>query len=288
MNEYDDIYENQGNQLSKENYAAIKKAERDGLFALSDNMATEVAGDSVKFQQYLDVQSKFDRYSAVNSLLILAQKPNATRIADFEHWKSLGGFVKPGQSAISILEPREYAKENGAIGNGYNVKKVFDISQVDKVKTDPLTPYTERQILAALITKTPMKISGADVLADDVGAMTDPQTGEIFVRKNMGFVDIFRSISQELGCYEVSKSVDKILVNPFFAGYCTAYMLCKKYGVETKSFNFTNAPEIFRNLTPPEIKAQLSVIRDAVNNIAGRMIKQLGTAQKSAKAQELR
>ena len=88
MNNYDDILNNspveeQNNQLSKEEYAAMKKAEREEVFTLSDNTALQTTGDGNRFQQYLDVQSKFDRYSAVNTLLILAQKPEATRLAGF-------------------------------------------------------------------------------------------------------------------------------------------------------------------------------------------------------------
>lgn len=38
-----------------------------------------MASDSGKFQQYLDVQARFDRYTANNALLILAQRPDAER-----------------------------------------------------------------------------------------------------------------------------------------------------------------------------------------------------------------
>ena len=78
------------------------------------------------------MQSTFGRYSAVNALLILAQKPEAARLGSFDYWKSQNGFVKPGQSGISILEPlKEYEREDGSTAVGYNVKKVFDISQID-------------------------------------------------------------------------------------------------------------------------------------------------------------
>lgn len=287
MNNYDDLFENQSNQILKDDYAARKRTEREDLFDLSDRTATAVVRDGGNFKQYLDVQSNFDHYSAVNALLILAQKPTATKIADFEHWKGLGGFIKPGQTAISILEPHEYAKDDGTSGTGYNVKKVFDISQVDaqKVKTTSPPAYTERQLLAALISKTPMKISGTGVLPDDAGAITDPQTGEIHVRKNMGFFDTFRSISQELGCYEADRDAKKIPVNPSFVGYCTAYMLCKKYGVDTKDFDFSRVSDVFHDLNPQGIKTQLAIIRDATNTISGRMAKHL---DKTAKTQESR
>lgn len=36
------------------------------------------------FQPYLDVQARFDRYSVSNAVLIAAQCPEATRLADFD------------------------------------------------------------------------------------------------------------------------------------------------------------------------------------------------------------
>ena len=67
--------EGQGGMLPKDEYAAKKKQERDDIFTLSDTTAMSVANDGGKFQQFLDVQSSFSRYSAVNALLVLAQKP---------------------------------------------------------------------------------------------------------------------------------------------------------------------------------------------------------------------
>ena len=63
-------------------------------------------------------------------LLILAQKPDATQLKDFDGWKDAGASIKRQQKGISILEPgEEYEREDGSIGTSYNVKRVFDISQ---------------------------------------------------------------------------------------------------------------------------------------------------------------
>jgi hypothetical protein len=294
MPNYDDLLNNApvaepNDRQTKEEYAAKKQVEREEVFALSDSTALEIAGDSGRLKQYLDVQSRFDRYSAVNALLILAQKPEATRLAEFDYWKSIGCFVKPGQNAISILEPHEYTKGDGTPGVSYNIRKVFDISQVDARKTkptqNPLPAYTERQLLAALIAKAPMKISGADTLPNNIGAMTNVETGEITVRKGMEFNDSFRSVARELAFAETKG--DKSIDSQFIA-YCASYILCKKYGVDTGDYSFDNAPAVFNDMEPQEIKTKLSQIRNAVDGIAGRMAKHLDMAQKAEKVQESR
>ena len=292
MNNYDDLLNNepaegQAAQFSKEDYAAKKKAERDEVFALSDSAALDVAGDGSKFRQYLDAQSRFDRYSAVNTLLIMAQKPEATRLGDFEHWKERGGFVKPGQTGISILEPHEYTRDDGTPGIGYNVKKVFDISQVDarKIKTTPPPNYDSRLLLRALITKAPVKITGVTELQNGGGAKTDPRTGEIFVLKGMEFGDTFRCLAHELAYAEAGR--DKV-TDPGFTAYCVSYALCKKYGVDTKGYNFDGAVSVLGDMEPQEVKGELSQIRDIADVINGRMAKQIDAFNKAARDQEAR
>ena len=303
MNNFDDIIinapetgtptnEGQAPQLSKEDYAAKKKTEREGVFALADSTAMSVAEGGDKFKQFLDVQSTFDRYSAVNTLLIMAQKPEATRLGDFDHWKEKGGYIKQGQTAIAILEPQEYTKEDGTPGIGYNIKKVFDISQVDSrnVKKFPTPTYTDRQLLTALVSKAPVTITSVEQLPDNIGATTNIETGEISVRKGMEFADLFRSISQELAYTAVvyRDANDNTPQDARFTAYCASYAVCKKYGIDTQSFDFEKAAEVFDGMEPQEVKNELSYINKAVESITERMAKQLDAAQKAARNTEAR
>lgn len=151
-------------QLTKEEYAAKKKAERDSLYALADEMAQEVMRDGEAFRGFLDVQARFDRYSATNALLIYAQNDEATRLRDFDGWKERGIYVRKNETGISILEAGDsYVTEDGRTGYYYNVKKVFDISQTDaKRQRQPQVHYDDRLLLSALIAKRPVPIEMAD------------------------------------------------------------------------------------------------------------------------------
>ncbi|MDR1616003.1 MAG: ssDNA-binding domain-containing protein [Syntrophomonadaceae bacterium] len=296
MANYDDLLDNasaeeHNGQLSKDDYAAKKKAEREEIFNLSDDTAMGVSCDSEKFRQYLDLHSRFDRYSVVNTLLILAQKADSSRLGDFDHWKKQGGFVKPGQTAISILEPQSYVKDDGTPGTGYNIKKVFDVSQVDTRKiralATPAASYSERQLLSALISKAPVKITGVDELPGGLGAMTDPETGGISVRKGMEFADTFMCVARELSNADLTTGPDT-QADPRFSAYSAAYLLCKKYGVDTQNFDFSNAPSVFDGMNAQAVKAELSQIRDVAENISERMARQLEAQAKAAKNQEAR
>ena len=293
MNNYDDLLNNapvqpQSGQFSKEEYADKKRAEREEVFTLSDNTALEVAGDGGKFRQYLDVQSRFGRYSAVNALLILAQKPEATRIGEYDYWKDKGGFVRPRETHFSILEPHDYIKEDGSPGIGYNVKRVFDISQVNtrKIKINPPPSFTHRQLLGALISKYPMKIMGVDELPDNRGAMTSLD-GDILVRKGMEFSNTFRAVAYEMACAELATSPE-LSPETEFCAYSATYLLCRKYDVDTQGFDFSGAPGVLGDMDALEIKGELSQIRDVAGDISGRMAKQLDAVSKAARNQEAR
>ena len=60
------------------------------------------------FKAYLAAAARFHSYSYANVLLVLAQRPSATRIAGYKTWQSLGRQVNKGERAIYIFAPRPY------------------------------------------------------------------------------------------------------------------------------------------------------------------------------------
>ena len=63
------------------------------------------AGQSAVLTQYLGAMAKFRNYSFGNIMLIARQKPDATYVAGFRTWTSLGRFVRRGEKGIFILAP---------------------------------------------------------------------------------------------------------------------------------------------------------------------------------------
>ena len=57
------------------------------------------------FRTFLLTMAKFHDYSIGNLILIMIQKPNATRVAGFGTWRDLGRWVKKGEKGIAILAP---------------------------------------------------------------------------------------------------------------------------------------------------------------------------------------
>jgi len=92
---------------------------------------------SAGWQRWLSVASRFHHYSLNNQLLILVQRPDATRVAGYRAWQGLGRQVKRGERAIAIFAPttrripQEDSDEPKRIVVGFRVAGVFDVDQTE-------------------------------------------------------------------------------------------------------------------------------------------------------------
>lgn len=60
---------------------------------------------SAVFREFLLTMSKFHAYSIGNQILIMLQRPTATRVAGVKTWNELGRYVRRGEKGIAILAP---------------------------------------------------------------------------------------------------------------------------------------------------------------------------------------
>jgi len=97
---------------------------------------------SEDYIKFLKNQAKFHRYSPRNMWLILNQMPEASYVAGFTKWQSMGRSVKKGESGLSILSPVPFKKTDGdkvKSGMYFKMSAVFDISQTEAVKENAFT-----------------------------------------------------------------------------------------------------------------------------------------------------
>jgi DNA primase catalytic core len=82
---------------------------------LTDQIAELTSG--ADWKAWLSVAARFHSYSFSNTMLILAQRPDATQVAGYRAWQSLSRQVDKGERGIQILAPvtrRERAGPDGA------------------------------------------------------------------------------------------------------------------------------------------------------------------------------
>lgn len=100
------------------------------------------AGRSDQLRAFLAAMARFHKYSFQNVMLILSQRPDATHVAGFHTWRSLGRAVRKGEKGIAIFAPmmlKAKAEDPSRAAPGeepekvlrFRVVHVFDISQTD-------------------------------------------------------------------------------------------------------------------------------------------------------------
>ena len=115
------------------------------------------SGQSAVLTQYLGAMAKFRNYSFGNIMLIARQKPDATHVAGYRTWTTLGRFVRRGEKGIFILAPMvgnkrkknenqaenaeqtTDAKETQPTLYGFRGVYVFDIAQTEGKELPALT-----------------------------------------------------------------------------------------------------------------------------------------------------
>jgi hypothetical protein len=98
------------------------------------------AGHSQALRTYLQVMSRFHRYSWGNCLLIYSQRPDAAHVAGYHAWLKHQRHVRNGEKGIAILAPMvgrkrgtgdELREDSETRLIGFRAAHVFDISQTD-------------------------------------------------------------------------------------------------------------------------------------------------------------
>src|SRR5271165_5614518 len=105
------------------------------------------SGHSEVLTAYLAAMAKFRNYSFGNIMLIARQKPDATHVAGYRTWTSLGRFVRRGEKGIFILAPMVGRRSTEDVATdeqsenattecqktlyGFRAVYVFDITQTE-------------------------------------------------------------------------------------------------------------------------------------------------------------
>ena len=264
-----------GRPFNKEEWAAQKQEQRKAAYELIDNTCSEMMVDGGAFQQYLDVQGHFDRYSVNNAILVSAQMPEATQLKDYGSWKQSRAYVDKDAQKITILEPgKEYEREDGSKAVGYNAKVVYDISQTSaKDRQQPQEAKTMRELVSAMIDASPVSFVPVDDL--ELPAFYDSAQQTIFIKTGLSEEQLFVSMAKEVSAAVFDCKHKESRDASDFKSFCVAYMVSSRYGVDTKGFSFDKLPKEFEGMETQEFKGELGSMRDVLGEIQSDMYKSL-------------
>ena len=270
-----DVFSGGGRPFNKEEWAAQKQEQRKAAYELIDTTCEKMMADGGAFQQYLDVQGHFDRYSVNNAILVSAQMPEATQLKDYGSWKQSRAYVDKDAQKVTILEPgKEYEREDGSKAVGYNAKVVYDISQTSaKDRQQPQESKTMRELVSAMIDASPVSFVPVDDL--ELPAFYDSAQQTIFIKTGLNEEQLFVSMAKEVSAAVFDFKHKESRDASEFKSFCVAYMVSSRYGVDTKGFRFDNLPKEFAGMETQEFKGQLGSMRDVLGEIQSDMYKSL-------------
>lgn len=116
-------------KLSREEYAAQKKAEREELWTRIDALTVDAFKDGSSLRGFLDFTAQCSPERIENLLLFHSDAPEATWLKTFDEWKQAGRSVRGGEAGYTALIGQDYTREDGTAASGYYVGKKFDVSQ---------------------------------------------------------------------------------------------------------------------------------------------------------------
>lgn len=258
-------------RLTPEEYVEKKKAEKEAVYKMLDDAALEVVSSPEKLKGFLDVQSRMDRYTANNALLMYKQFPQACQVKEFRDWTAEGVKVNKGAKTFIILDPYEYTKKDGTIGVDFSLKRVLDVSQTNGRK--PAAPTANRdpqKFVALMLDSAPIDVKTVyELPLPNMGAFYNNENQTLFVKEGIGdSVALCQCVAQELGYAELAMNCDTYSRRDMgFQAVCIGYMICKKYGVDTRNFAIERIPDELKIKEPRQIKDELSKSQKAYNEI---------------------
>ena len=277
--------------FDKEAWAEKKKAEKSRCYAMIDASLERIGQVPVLFEGYLKVQSNFDLYSPRNALLIQAQRPLATKLTDSNAWKEQGILVKKFEykNPVMILEPgNQYERPDGSIGQSYNVKKLYDISQtMARIPPQETGRIDDRLLISALITGAPVPVKPIDPQNGMGSATFDPEGKCILVQRGLSADAMFRGLARELAKVEILVKQRPVRDLDFTAG-AAAYMVCQQSKIEPDRGFMEERPKAFEGLEAREVGEELAAMRDTASDLTSRMAMNIRrqTKQKAAPAKK--
>ncbi len=288
MENFDSLFENQSSGFNndqlfdKEVWAQRKQAERAKLYEAIDGMTDLTFSSAKTLSDYLGMQSRLGRTSVANTLLVLAQKPDATYVMSFDDWHQRGRSVKRYEKALMVMEANgEYQREDGTTGTSFDVKRVFDVSQTQGKPMREREQASIRSKLKALVTDTPVPINVSDSVSQEIGALYSDKDNTVYVARNMDGESLFAHIACELAHAE--NTTDEPSRDAFISS-SAADIVCRRYGITYAASN-EQIPDYVARLDTASKRAMLGRVREAACDIMERVDRNLYAERQQQKNQ---
>ena len=240
-----------------------RQAKLEALHArFTEQVAELVEGD--QWRAMLRVAARFHRYSFGNVLLIMAQREDATQVAGYRTWQSLGRQVRRGERGIQILAPVTYRgghdDETEQRGDdepnrprqlrGFKVEHVWDIAQTDGDPVPDVRPVLLEgegstglwDLIATQVAAAGYHVARGTCTNPQANGETDPVSRSVTVREDLSAAQAAKTLVHELAHIRLGH-VESVPSYQACRGRCeveaesVAYLVCTEAGVDAGEYS---------------------------------------------------
>lgn len=276
--------------MNKKSEKSNKENKTKEIFDKIVNGVTEII-NSGEYERFLKFSKNFHNYSFNNIILIFSQMPEATQVAGFKKWESMGRRLKKGAKGIQIVYPikRKYTtklnnqesildgqeqEEKTVEYMSYGYTYVYDISQT---VGDPM-PLNDTRINSNSMVEffeflrffSPYPIIEEDLYGGTQGYW-NPKNKQIVLKKQLSIDDKVSVLLHELthALYDnFNYKEDRNLSETFVES--VAFIVADYFGLDTSkcSFNYITS------WADGDIKVILE-LGDKIQKTANKFIRQI-------------
>lgn len=268
---------------SKTDIKEIMKSLEDGIANLMN---------SEQYMKFLKTMPIFHGYSLNNTILIMLQRPDASLVAGYKKWQSIGRQVKKGEKSITILCPcstkrmEKLLDENGKPVLDENGKEkkvevpipyfrpgnVFDVSQTVGKPVETLSPKElmnsvdgYENFLQSLISISPVKVV-FDNIESGAKGIYYPNEEKIVVQTGMSNLQTLKTLVHEsaharLHNNQAMEKTKKNRETEEVEAESVAYCVLSAFGFDTSDYSFPYIAGWSSGKDMKELKESLETIR---------------------------
>ena len=262
-----------GQRMSKEEYAAMKKQEREDMWMQIDAQAQEVFRDGESLQKFLDFMGgQYNRYTYRYS-----QNPELHLVRSREEWRRENRYPQPDAKSYTYIIQTEYEKD-GVTRQGYTVGKGYDVSETAGKPLEDRPKQTIQTLLGAVLKNQDVRLQIPEQIPEGVQAQYIPKQRTIYIRNGMPEVTTFHAVNRELACARLDQHDGNYRREKVNAqAYCATYVVGKYYGIDVSGFNLGAVAGMQENgqKDPQELRGFLNDVRNAAYSIRGHINREL-------------
>lgn len=253
------------------------------------------------WKSILTFQAKFHNYSFKNVMLILLQRPSASRVASYTTWKKVGRQVVKGAKAINIMAPHTYKVKDSETEEeeeklGFHQASVFDISDtkgepVPSLNIQELSGDTEdyRKFYTLLKTISPVPVK-EETITDGPKGYYHLVEDYIAVKKGMKAHQKCKTLVHEIA-HSILHRLDKKDENRMLSrgdreieAEGTAFVVLTYFGFDTSDYSFPYVATWSKSAEPEAIEKAGATIQKTADALISKIEMKMAESKEEAVA----